>query len=45
MLPTVINVCREELRKAKRAVVTLYEVASDMDARAMYVLAMFFRGR
>jgi hypothetical protein len=38
-----LKVFREEMLKAKVAVIEMYRMISDMDARALEVLAMLFR--
>ena len=43
-LRTVFAVCREELQKVARAIRAVYDLAGELDARAMWVLAMLFRG-
>jgi hypothetical protein len=44
-LRTVFTVSREEFQKAARAVRTVYDLAGELDARAMWVLVMLFRDR
>jgi hypothetical protein len=45
LLEQLSEVCQEELRKARRALVAAYEVMRAADERAMQTLFMFFQDR
>ena len=45
ILGQFIRVCREELRKAKPAIIAAYEIVREADERALQTLLMFFQDR
>jgi hypothetical protein len=45
LLEQFAGVCREELRKAQRALMTAYELMRAADERALQTLFMFFQDR
>ena len=45
ILVQLLQVCREELRKAKPAIIAAYEVVREADDRALQTLLLFFQDR
>jgi hypothetical protein len=45
ILGELIQVCREELRKVKPAIIAGYEVMREADDRALQTLLFFFQDR
>jgi hypothetical protein len=45
MLQQLLQVCREELRKAKPAIIAAYEIVREADERALQTLLLFFQDR
>jgi hypothetical protein len=41
----LLRVCREELRKAKPAILAAYEIRREADERALQTLLLFFQDR
>jgi len=45
ILEQLFQVCREELRKAKPAIIAVYEIVREADERALQTLLLFFQDR
>lgn len=45
ILEQLLQVCREELRKAKPAIIAAYEIVREADERALQTLLLFFQDR
>jgi hypothetical protein len=45
ILVQLLQVCREELRKAKPAIIAAYEMVREADDRALQTLLLFFQDR
>ena len=45
ILVQLLQVCREELRKAKPAIIAAYEIVREADDRALQTLLLFFQDR
>ena len=45
ILEQLLQVCREELRKAKPAIIAVYEIVREADERALQTLLLFFQDR
>lgn len=45
LLQQLLQVCREELRKAKPAIIAAYEIVREADERALQTLLLFFQDR
>jgi hypothetical protein len=45
ILDQLLQVCREELRKAKPAIIAAYEIVREADERALQTLLLFFQDR
>jgi len=44
MIRTLLQICREELQKAGRAIASAYEIIREADERALACLITFLRG-